>query len=119
MNAAKEKSLSPLSLTSARVLLLLVVTLFLPQTRVWGFAAPPQPASGQIASASTSAVVGNYDAWLYDASDSLAAADSEDETPDLSQCDRTRIPSNGRTGRVGHDDLKKWQNATNTAVVLV
>jgi hypothetical protein len=118
MNAAKEKSLSPLSLTSVRVLLLLVVTLFLPQTRVWGFAAPPQPASGQIASASTSAVVGNNDAWLYDASDSFAA-DSEDETPDLSQCDRTGIPSNGRTGQIGHDDLKKWQNATNTAVVVI
>jgi hypothetical protein len=27
---------------------------------------------------------------------------------------RTGIPSNGRTGQVGHDDLKKWQNATNT-----
>jgi hypothetical protein len=40
-NAAKEKSLSPLSLTSVRVLLLLVVApLFLPQSRVWGFAAP-------------------------------------------------------------------------------
>jgi hypothetical protein len=76
MNAAKEKSLSPLTLTSVRILLLLVVTLFLPQTRVWGFAAPPQPASGQIASPSASAVVGNCDAWLYDASDSLVAAES-------------------------------------------
>jgi hypothetical protein len=99
-------------------LLLLIATLFLPLTRVSGFAAPPQPASGQNASASTSAVVGNYDAWLYDASDSLAAADSEDETSDLSQCDRTAIPSSGRTGQVGQDDLKKWQNATNTASLL-
>ena len=35
------------------------------------------------------AAAGNYDAWLYDASDSLAAADGEEETPDLSQFDRT------------------------------
>src|SRR5271154_6747635 len=84
---------------------------FLPQTRVWGFAAPPS--SGQIGSArSISAAVRNYDAWLYNASASLAAAaDSEDETPDLSQCDRMGMPSSGKTGQVGHNDLKKWQNA--------
>ena len=76
MDAAKKKALSPTGLAFVRVLLLLVVTLFLPQTRVWGFEAPPQPASGQIASASASTVVGNYDAWLYDASDCPVAAES-------------------------------------------
>jgi len=52
----KEKSLSPAGLTALRVLLLLVVGLFLPETRVWGFEAGPRPASGQIAFASASAV---------------------------------------------------------------
>jgi hypothetical protein len=30
-----------------------------------------------------------------------------------------KTTSNGRAGQVGHDDLKKWQNATNTAVAIV
>jgi hypothetical protein len=29
------------------------------------------------------------------------------------QVSRTRIPSNGRTGQIGQDDLKKLQKATN------
>jgi hypothetical protein len=36
IGAAKKKNPSLLSLAFVRVLLLLVVTLFLPQTRVWG-----------------------------------------------------------------------------------
>jgi hypothetical protein len=91
---------------------------FLPQTRVWGFAAPPS--SGQIGSASTSAAVRNHDAWLQNASASLAAAgDSEDETPDLSQCDRIGMPSIGKTGQVGHNHLKKRQNAISAAIAIV
>jgi hypothetical protein len=72
--AAKNKSLSPASLAAVRVLLLLVVTLFLPQTRVWGFAVQPQPASGVFESASPSSIGENYDGFAYDASDSPVAA---------------------------------------------
>jgi len=71
--AAKGKSL-PASLAAARVLLLLAVTLLLGQTRVWGFAAPPQPAPGQISLASPSSVGENYDGDRYDVPDSLLAA---------------------------------------------
>jgi hypothetical protein len=63
--------------------------------------------------------VGNHDAWLYNASASLAAAaNSENETPDLSQGDRIGMPSSGNTGQVGQDELKKWQNAMNVALPL-
>lgn len=76
MNAAKKKSLSPAGLTALRVLLLLAAALFLPETRVWGFEAGPQHASGQIAFASASAVGEIASAWQYDASGSLVAAES-------------------------------------------
>jgi hypothetical protein len=74
--AAKKKSLSPGSLAVARVLLLLVVTLFLPQTRVWGFEATPQHAPGKIAFVNGSCTGENYDYTAYDASGSPVAADT-------------------------------------------
>ena len=73
-NAAKNNSLSPVSLAVVRVLLLLVVALCLGQTRVWGFAVTPQPASGVFESVTPSSTGENYDGWQYDASDSLLAA---------------------------------------------
>jgi len=76
MDAAKKKSLSPAGLAVLRVLLLLVVTLFLPQTRVWGFEAAPQHASGKIAFASASAVEVIAPVLAYDASDCRVAADT-------------------------------------------
>ena len=57
-----------------RVLLLLVVALCLGQTRVWGFAVTPQPASGVFESVTPSSTGENYDGCPYDASDSLLAA---------------------------------------------
>jgi len=74
LNAAKNKSLSPVSLAAVRVLLLLVVALCLGQTRVWGFEITPQPASGVFASVTPSSTGENYDGCPYDASDSLLAA---------------------------------------------
>jgi len=74
IGAAKKKSLSPAGLTALRVLLLLVVTLFLPQTRVWGFGITSQPASGVFASASPLSIGENYDGFAYDASGSPVAA---------------------------------------------
>jgi hypothetical protein len=44
---------------------------------------------------------------------------SEVNETDLSQVGRTGIPRNGRTGQIGHDDLKKWQKATNTSVAIL
>ena len=76
MDAAKKKSLSPAGLTALRVLLLLVVALFLPETRVWGFDASPHPASGQIAFASASTVEEIAPGIAYDASGSLVAAET-------------------------------------------
>jgi len=73
-NAAKNKSFSPVSLAVVRVLLLLVVALCLGQTRVWGFAVTPQPASGVFESVTPSSTGENYDGCPYDASDSLLAA---------------------------------------------
>ena len=72
-NAAKNKSLSPVSLAAVRVLLLLVVALCLAQTRVWGFAATHQPASVVFESVTPSSTGENYDGCPYDASDSLLA----------------------------------------------
>jgi len=54
--------------------LFLVVALFLPETRVWGFEITPQPASGVFASVTPSSTGENYDGCQYDASDSLLAA---------------------------------------------
>jgi len=44
MDAAKKKSLPPGSLALVRMLVLLVVTLLLAETRVWGLTATPQHA---------------------------------------------------------------------------
>gem|GEM_PF-2713357 len=73
-NAAKNKSRSPAGPMALRVLLLLVVALCLGQTRVWGFAVTPQPASGVFESVTPSSIGENYDGCPYDASDSLLAA---------------------------------------------
>jgi len=73
-NAAKRKSISPPALTTLWTILLLVVTLCLGQTRVWGFAVTPQPASGVFAPANPLSIGENYDGCPYDASDSLLAA---------------------------------------------
>jgi len=74
LNAAKNNSLSPAGPMALRVLLLLVVALCLGQTRVWGFAVTPQPASGVFESVTPSSIGENYDGCPYDASDSLLAA---------------------------------------------
>jgi len=73
-NAAKNNSLSPVSLAAMRVVLLLVVALCLGQTRVWGFGVTPHPASGVFESVTPSSIGENYDGCPYDASDSLLAA---------------------------------------------
>jgi len=76
LNAAKNKSRSPAGPMALRVLLLLVVALCLGQTRVWGFADTPQPASGVFESVTPSSNGENYDGCPYDASDSLLAAEA-------------------------------------------
>jgi hypothetical protein len=84
-NAAKRKSLSPVSLAAVRVLLLLVVTLCLGQTRVWGFGITAPPASGVFESVTPSSTGENYDGFGYDASDSPHAAKT---TPSLVNLNR-------------------------------
>jgi hypothetical protein len=74
MNAAKNKSTPSAGMAALRLMLLLVVTLCLAQTRVWGFAAAPQPESGVFESASPSSIGENTIAWPYDAPDSPLAA---------------------------------------------
>jgi hypothetical protein len=74
IGAAKRKSLSPAGLTALRVLLLLVVTLCLGQTRVWGFGITAPPASGVFESANPSSIGENTIGSGYDASNSLLAA---------------------------------------------
>jgi len=73
--AKKERSFLP-GLAALRLVLLLVVALCLPETRVWGFAITPQPASGVFESASPSSVGEFTTAIGYDASDSLHAANA-------------------------------------------
>jgi len=74
IDAAKKEMTHPGAWGFLRVLLLLVVTLCLPETRVWGFAVTPQPASGVFESASPSSIGEFTTAIGYDASDSLHAA---------------------------------------------
>jgi len=76
MTAAKEKGPSPGSLAALRLLLFLVVTLFLPETRVWAFAAATTTAPGQLARVSASSTWENAGAIAYDASDCSVAAKS-------------------------------------------
>jgi hypothetical protein len=68
-DAAKNKTTFP-GLAALRLVLLLVVALCLPETRVWGFAVSPQPASGVFESASPSSVGEITTDSAYDASDS-------------------------------------------------
>ena len=76
MDAAKKKALSPAGLAVLWFMLLLVITLILPQTCVWGAEAPPQHASCEIAFASASAVGVIAPVLAYDASDCRVAADT-------------------------------------------
>jgi len=85
IGAAKRKSISPSGLTALWTILLLVVTLCLGQTRVWGFEITPQPASGVFTPANPLSIGENYDGWQYDASDSLLAAKA---TPSLVNLNR-------------------------------
>ena len=72
--AAKIKSITPAGLTALRVLLLLIVTLFLPQTRVWGFENSERTAPGVFAAATPVATWENGDGWRYDVPDCSVAA---------------------------------------------
>jgi len=74
IGTAKNKSFFPPALSALWTILFLVVALFLPETRVWGFTATPQPASGVYASVTPTSIGENYDGCPYDASDSLLAA---------------------------------------------
>jgi hypothetical protein len=74
MNAAKKESVCLPGLAALRLVLLLVVALCLPETRVWGFAVTPQPASGVFEFASPSSVGEFTTATAYDASGSPVAA---------------------------------------------
>ena len=76
---SEPKSTFPAGFAALRLVLLLVVTLCLPETRVWGFAITPQPASGVFESASPSSIGENTIAWQYDASDSPVAAKTAPE----------------------------------------
>jgi hypothetical protein len=74
IGAAKRKSSFLPGLAALRLVLLLVVSLCLPETRVWGFAVTPQPALGVFESASPSSVGEFTTATAYDASGSPVAA---------------------------------------------
>ena len=75
IGTAKNKSFFPPALSALWTILFLVVALFLPETRVWGFTATPQPTSGVYASVTPTSIGENYDGCPYDASDSLLAAE--------------------------------------------
>jgi hypothetical protein len=74
IGAAKKESVFLPGLAALRLVLLLIVALCLPETRVWGFAVTPQPASGVFESASPSSVGEFTTATAYDASGSPVAA---------------------------------------------
>jgi hypothetical protein len=71
---SESKSISPPSLSALWSILLLVVALCLPETRVWGFAATPQPASGVFAPANPLSIGEFTTATAYDVSGSPVAA---------------------------------------------
>ncbi len=74
IGAAKKESSLLSGLAALRLVLLLVVALCLPETRVWGFAAMPQPALSVFESASPSSI-GEFTTVIgYDASGSPVAA---------------------------------------------
>ena len=74
IGAAKRKSSLLPGLAALRLVLLLIVTLCLGETRVWGFAITPQPTSGVFESVTPSCIGQNTTAIGYDPSDSLLAA---------------------------------------------
>ena len=77
--AAKKKSITPagpLVPMALRVLLLLIVTLFLPQTRVWGFENSERTAPGVFAAVLPVSTGENDDAWAYDVPDCSVAAET-------------------------------------------
>jgi len=74
IGTAKNKSFFPPALSALWTILFLVVALFLPETRVWGFEITHQPASGVFESVTPSSIGENYDGCPYDASDSLLAS---------------------------------------------
>jgi hypothetical protein len=75
IGAAKKKSSLLPGLAALRLVLLLVVALCLPETRVWGFGITSQPASGVFESVNPSSIGENTTAIGYDASDSSLARD--------------------------------------------
>ena len=79
IGAAKRKSSLLPGLAALRLVLLLIVTLCLGETRVWGFAITPQPTSGVFESVTPSCIGQNTTAIGYDASDSLPAAKNPDD----------------------------------------
>jgi hypothetical protein len=84
-HAAKRKTQFTASLAAVRLLLLLVVACGGLETRVWSFAATPQPASDEITFATPSFIGENYDGFAYDASDSLVAAKTTPVWPKTAQ----------------------------------
>lgn len=74
IGAAKRKSSLLPGLAALRLVLLLIVTLCLGQTRVWGFGITAPPASGVFESANPSSIGENTIGSGYDASDSPLAA---------------------------------------------
>ncbi len=74
IGAAKRKSSLLPGLAALRLVLLLIVTLCLGETRVWGFGITSPSASGVFESVTLSPIGENTIAWQYDASDSPLAA---------------------------------------------
>jgi hypothetical protein len=97
MDAAKKKALSPAGLAALRVLLLLVVALFLPQTRVWALTATPQHASGEISLASSFSIGENGPALAYDVSGcAVAAEETETFYRTMSQANYDALAATGK-----------------------
>ena len=96
--AAKRKSVF------AWLLALLIVMGVFGENRAWGFFAQPQPAPGQIATASPTAIGENYDASRYDAPDYAVAAGTGGK-PDFIVTEKgTVVPTNQAQMRQGFDD---------------
>ena len=94
IGAAKRKSSLLPGLAALRLVLLLIVTLCLGETRVWGFAITPQPTSGVFESVTPSCIGQNTTAIGYDPSDSLLAARGADNLVTV----RTYTGAAGREG---------------------
>jgi hypothetical protein len=103
-DAAKNKMTFP-GLAALRLVLLLVVALCLPETRVWGFGITAPPAPGVFESASPSSVGGITTDSAYDASDSPHAPRAGVETVQraMSRAELEAMQSTGlvRGGRNG------------------